>query len=105
MQKGFWGDLLRQYPVVGSIMLVGTVAGCIIGLVITSNLSQLRQPPIPTRVIALIVLGITIAGGFVGLVIGVIADSIFGVFRNEKKRPRRKRRKRNRDLGELPDLD
>jgi uncharacterized membrane protein len=103
LQQSFWGDLLKRYPVVASIMLAGTLIGCIIGFVVADNMSHLQQPRVSKRTITLIVLGISVAGGFVGLIVGVLVDTIVGVFRSEKKPTRKKRRRYRGDVSEYRD--
>jgi hypothetical protein len=79
----FWLSVFRKSPVIGLCMAVFGLIGCVIGI-----FSFLQLAPF-LRVYLCAISGCTFAGIFVGLIIGVALDSMFGpLFRSDKKKKR-----------------
>jgi hypothetical protein len=89
------GDLVREVPVVGW----GVVAGLVAGLVAAIALG----PPFNSTLLAS---GLTLAGGFLGLVVGVVLDPavqhLRGLAKKARRKPRRRRRRGSTPGGPEP---
>jgi hypothetical protein len=79
----FWLAIFKKSPLIASIMALGGVIGLCFGLF-------LAQSPVVTRHtiqwFSTLVAGTTFGGIFIGLILGVIVDSVWNAIRGNKKR-------------------
>jgi phosphate/sulfate permease len=81
----FWLDIFRKSPLIATFMAIGGLIGIGVGVFLFSDLNRL--PPI--RMVLCVVVSTGAAGVFVGLIVGVIVDSIFGAARKKGKKKRK----------------
>lgn len=86
----FWLDIFKKSPLIAIFMAVGGVLGLGIGIFLAQDLVSLTLNTY--RWFFLWSVASTCGGIFVGLILGVIVDSIWGAIRGGKDRkPPRKR--------------
>jgi len=83
----FWLDIFRKSPLIATCMAICGLIGFGIGFYYFGNPELMMS----IRLIACILFSFFCAGAFVGLIIGVIADSLIAAVRDDDK----KKRKRN----------
>lgn len=87
----FWLDIFRKAPVIASCMAICGLIGAGLGFyffgeLVTGRVRLARQ-------FACAVISCTAGGIFVGLIIGVIVDSIVNIFRDKDKKDKRPQRR------------
>ncbi len=85
----FWIAIFKKSPLIASIMALGGAIGLGFGVY---QFHPLLGPMGSLRLFLMFLLGTTIGGIFIGLIVGVIADSAWGAVRGDDKRkpPRRR---------------
>jgi ABC-type spermidine/putrescine transport system permease subunit II len=82
---GFWISVFRKSPLIATSMAIcGILAGTYGGYHFVQLARFLRQ-------YLCVITGCTLAGIFVGLIIGVALDTLIGSFRKDEKKKRRNR--------------
>jgi hypothetical protein len=85
----FWLDIFKKAPLIASIMALCGIVGFGLGFY---WFGELVGPRGSLRLFLVLLAGTTVGGIFVGLILGVIADSVWGALRgNEKRKPPRQR--------------
>jgi hypothetical protein len=79
----FWLDIFKKSPLIASLMAIGGVIGLGLGVY---QFHPLVGPMGSLRLFLMFLVGTTIGGIFVGLILGVIADSVRGALRDDKNR-------------------
>ncbi len=79
----FWLDIFKKSPLIASLMALGGVIGLAFGVYQFHPLVDGRGS---LRLFLMFLVGTTIGGIFIGLILGVIADSLWGALRADKKR-------------------
>jgi len=79
----FWLDIFKKSPLIASVMALGGAIGLGLGVY---QFHPLVGPMGSLRLFLAFVAGTTIGGIFVGLILGVIADSLWNAFGADKKR-------------------
>jgi hypothetical protein len=86
---GFWLDVFKKSPLIASIMALGGIVGVGFGVY---QFHPFVDPMGSLRLFLMFLFGTTIGGIFIGLILGVIADSLWGAVRgDEKRKPPKKR--------------
>ena len=93
----FWADIFRKFPVIATLMAIGGILGFGLGVYFIGD-GRLQV----LRLILCLITSTTGAGIAGGLIVGVMLDSLIGVFRNPGKK-KRKQRDRPRDRIFDPD--
>jgi pilus assembly protein TadC len=83
----FWISIFKRSPLIASLMLFGGLVGCGIGFLFFGDPRQMRS----IRLIVCILFSFFCGGSFVGLVVGVIIDSVIQAIRGDKKNKRKRR--------------
>ena len=83
----FWLDIFRKSPLIASFMAVGGVIGLVVGAYYFGDIERW----VSVRLILCLMFSSTAGGIFIGLIIGVIADSILGPLRQDDKKKRRRK--------------
>lgn len=78
----FWLDIFKKSPLIASVMALGGVIGLGFGVY---QFHPLVGPMGSLRLFLAFVAGTTIGGIFIGLILGVIVDALWGVIRDDKK--------------------
>ena len=79
----FWLDIFKKSPLIAIFMAVGGVLGLGVGVFLTQGITWSRNME---QWFLCWGVATTCGGIFVGLILGVIADSIWGAIRGDKKR-------------------
>jgi hypothetical protein len=107
--NNFWKECFRKSPIVTSVMIVGGFIGIFAGVAIVGEATKtqarppagrnepMKGPPPPRGVPILSWVGglaLGVVGAGVGLVVGVVLESIVGLFfRGDKKKKKKKKRR------------
>jgi hypothetical protein len=75
-----WAAIFRKSPIVGVCMIVCAVIGLGTGFYYSYELAQF------VRLFLCILVSCALGGGFVGLIVGVIADTLIGSRGDDKKK-------------------
>ncbi len=82
----FWISVFRKSPLIATCMAICGLIGFGIGFYYFGDPMRMRS----IRLILCILFSFSCGGIFVGLIIGVILDSIVGAVRGEEKKKRRR---------------
>ncbi len=93
-----WGTFFREVfeksPVIATCILVGLGLGGAYGLYCVQAVPE-NEGRMLFRILFYFVCGMGLVGAFIGLVLGVIVDYAFSLFRDEKAK-KKKKKKRSR---------
>jgi hypothetical protein len=82
----FWLSIFRKSPLIGAFMAVGGIIGLGFGLYYF-----LDERFVTFELVLFLITSVTLGGILIGLIVGVILDSVVGAFRSDDKKNRRRR--------------
>lgn len=85
----FWLAIFRKSPLIATFMAIGGFIGLSIGAYYFGDIEKM----VSLRLILCILFSTTCAGVFVGLILGVMADSLIGTIRAKDKKKRKDQRR------------